>query len=194
MIGSIIPLKRAAIQYLPEQTIDVARRDSPASVPVVFTPWQEVGKLTHIKSDVLAKGNFMFDKGNEMYARAPTPGNSDAGGRRFGHSSFSQCRENLSIITRPARKRQEHWSRYSDNFKKSKDHQDAHLIWRVEPNSTIGPILSVRLFEFEFHYGLDSPVRSTKFSNKITWVTARFGSIQSCTDIIKYHIQRSQRF
>ena len=32
---------------------------------------------------------------------------------------------------------------------KSKDHEDALLLQRIEPNSTMGPIMSVRAFDFD---------------------------------------------
>ena len=50
----------ATVKYvadLPETTIDVARRNTSASVQVVSTPRNELSNPTQSKSDVLAEGN-----------------------------------------------------------------------------------------------------------------------------------------
>ena len=50
------------------------------------------------------------------------------------------------------------------------DHQSAQLTWRIEPDSAVGPVLSVRAFEFERQYGVDTLVPSTTHSNKTVLV------------------------
>ena len=44
----------------------------------------------------------------------------------------------------------------------SKDPDDMQLIRRIQPNSTIGPVLLVRAFDFESLHGLDMWVPSSK--------------------------------
>ena len=58
---------------------------------------------------------------------------------------------------------------FSAERTKSKDEKDAQLIRRMEPISTIGPILSVRAFDFVGLYGLNILVSSTKDSKLIVW-------------------------
>ena len=41
------------------------------------------------------------------------------------------------------------------------DQEEAHFTQRIEPN-TVGPIMSVRVFDFDSLYGLDMLVPSTK--------------------------------
>ena len=44
------------------------------------------------------------------------------------------------------------------------------LTWRIVPNSTFGPILSLRACEFEGQYGVDMLVPSTTHSSKTVLV------------------------
>ena len=57
------------VKYLadvPEQTIDVARRDSSASVKVVLTPRNEHSNPTQRKSSVLADGNLVLEQKEKL--------------------------------------------------------------------------------------------------------------------------------
>ena len=51
-----------------------------------------------------------------------------------------------------------------ENFRGPKDQEDAQLVRRIEPNSTIGPTLSVRAFELDSPCGLDMLVPRTEGS------------------------------
>ena len=70
------------------------------------------------------------------------------------------------MITEPVRGRSGQLVIAMHEFTKSTDHEDAQLIWRSEPNPMIGPILSVRAFEFEGQYGVDIIVPSTECSKQ----------------------------
>ena len=48
----------------------------------------------------------------------------------------------------------------------------ATLIYRLLPNATLGPILSIRAFEFESSYGLDLLFPDMRDVKKTVWITA----------------------
>ena len=49
---------------------------------------------------------------------------------------------------------------------------DATLIYRLPPNATIGPILSIRAFEFESLYVLDPLIPDMRDVKQAVWITA----------------------
>ena len=54
----------------------------------------------------------------------------------------------------------------------AKDKPDATLTYRLLPNATLGPILSIRAFEFESLYGLDFLISDQQDDKQTIWVTA----------------------
>ena len=60
-------------------------------------------------------------------------------------------------------------------FATSKDYEDTQLIKRIEPKSTIGPVVSAERPNDENLYGLDVSVPGTGDPGKHVWVTASLG-------------------
>ena len=79
------------------------------------------------------------------------------------------------LITKPARDRTS-WSHSAETLQSPNRTKGALLIRRIEPNSTVGPVLSVRVFGFEIVYGLDVLMPSTEHPNMNAWVTACLGT------------------
>ena len=75
-------------------------------------------------------------------------------------------------MTKQAKDMNGHFTTPCEEFTKSQDQEDAQLIQRIEPNSTIGLIILVRALEFESLYGLDFLVTGTTDPTLTVWLTA----------------------
>ena len=145
-------------------------------------PCTELKTLTQIESDRMfsLEGNLMLeDKEQMIYARTPTPKNSEVAGansvltRRKVSNGLKSLHRNTERTHREAG---DHVPIEAGNLCKrtpcdmsnelvspcgmtdSQDHEDAQQVQRIQPNSTIGLILSVRGDEIESFYGLNISV------------------------------------